>query len=149
MNDLKEEAINSWLVVLGCALIFMVTVTAILILSAPAPARADDAVVFRKPQGEHDAIYLTREACDIKVDMPVAQRLYRAYAVENEGMTTEAVYEGCWFSPLVDNKEIPQEYLSRVVPVVNIFTTQPGEHYTYLISDFVPVTGKPQHAGDF
>jgi hypothetical protein len=89
-------------------------------------------------------VVLTHEPCDVHLDNPVADKLYRAYSTWDEGTDAQQMHEACWFTPHVDLTQFPPDSEDRIVRFVYILTPD-HRIYKSLWKDYEPVgTKQPQ-----
>jgi hypothetical protein len=98
-------------------------------------AYAEPVAKLANQNGGH--MYLTLDPCDLKLEVPVSDPLFRVYAVDFEGTPNERTVEACWFSPRIDFSQVPENQRRQVVRVVNILA--PDGIYSYPVTDFEPI----------
>lgn len=118
-------------------------VIVVLFTLAMLPAHAEP--VAKLANVNQGTIYLTFEPCPAKFNVPIADPLYRAYAVDFEGTDHERTVEAYWVSPEINWSEIPEADRPHIVRAITILA--PEGHETYLWTDFEPVNSSAK--GEF
>jgi hypothetical protein len=118
----------------------VVVVVSLIFLAQPLPARAEEGagwVNLSMENGMGGHVYLTHEPCDVSLNSPTSDTLYRAYSLWNEGQPGQQQFEACWFTPYVDLRQFPTDSDDRLVRFVYVLTPD-GRIYKSLFSDYVP-----------
>lgn len=93
--------------------------------------KVDPTFELATPNDLSGQVILSFTDCDLKLDVPVSDKLYNARAVVFAGTDQEKVYRGCWYY------SAPPANVPNSFPVVNIFT-EDGQLFTAPASDFKP-----------